>query len=309
MCVNPLTGLRDLAPNAAGRRPVAVMVENTPPARPQWGLSTPDLVIEGEVEGGITRMLWLYADISKAPKLGPVRSARHDYVELAEGFDAVYAHLGGSNLAYDKLQADRVSDIDGGRADGRYFARDKSRNVSREHTAYTTGENLAKAIAARKYRMEIRPDYAAPFSFAAEKRTPAGGSCGAVTAVFSGSYRHTFRYDEQSGLYINHMNKSEMKDANGETMKVANVIILYTDVSGPLDSAHHIDWDLKGGKGVYASDGAYEDITWSKGSSGDMLVLRAEDGSVLRLNPGKSWIGFVRSSRSSATVIEPAPSV
>ncbi|MFH5972295.1 DUF3048 N-terminal domain-containing protein, partial [Clostridium perfringens] len=93
----------------------------------------------------ITRMMWLYSDVSNVPKIGPTRSARHDYVELAEGLDALYVHFGGSNLAYDKIKADKVNDVDG-ITDGSYFARDKSRNVATEHTAYTTGENILKAI-------------------------------------------------------------------------------------------------------------------------------------------------------------------
>ncbi len=112
------------------KRPVCVMVENSPEARPQWGLCSPDIVVEGEVEGGITRMMWMYADISSAPKIGPTRSARHDYVRSAEGFDAIYVHFGGSNLAYDKISADKVDDIHGMKA-GSYFARDKARKVSR----------------------------------------------------------------------------------------------------------------------------------------------------------------------------------
>ena len=54
--INPLTGVADLSETAIGARPVAVMVENSPAARPQWGMSTPDVIIEGVVEGGITRM-------------------------------------------------------------------------------------------------------------------------------------------------------------------------------------------------------------------------------------------------------------
>ena len=57
--INPLTGLSGLSESAQGKRPVAVVVENSPEARPQWGLCSPDVVIEGLAEGGITRRLWL----------------------------------------------------------------------------------------------------------------------------------------------------------------------------------------------------------------------------------------------------------
>ena len=304
--VNPLTGLSVRA-EALGKRPVAVMVENSPAARPQWGLSSPDVVIEGLAEGGITRMLWLYADAADMSKVGPTRSARHDYVELAEGFDAVYVHFGGSVYAYDTLQKDGVDDIDGTKADGKYFARDKSRNVAVEHTAYTTGENMQKAITEKGLRTDIKEANAYPFTFATEKRTLSGGSCQSVLAVFSNSYKHTFKYNAEDGLYYNYMNSSEMKDANGETMKVANVLILYTNISNVAGSDKgHVDWDLSGGNGVYISNGTYQNITWSKGTASTPtapLKLTDESGNALQLNTGKMWIGFVPASNSSATVI------
>ena len=180
------------------------MVENSPSARPQWGLSTPDVVIEGVVEGGITRMMWLYADVNDIPKVGPTRSARHDYVELAEGFDAIYVHFGGSTYAYNTIKNDKVDDIDG-MYDGKYFARDKSRNVASEHTAYTTGENLYDAINTMKIRTEAKDGYTSPFTFASEKRTLPGGACSSVLTVFSNSYKHTFKYNAEDGLYYNYM--------------------------------------------------------------------------------------------------------
>lgn len=231
--VNPLTGLTGLPESSIGKRPVCVMVENSPEARPQWGLCSPDIVVEGEVEGGITRMMWMYANISSAPKIGPTRSARHDYVELAEGFDAIYVHFGGSNLAYDKISADKVDDIDGMKA-GSYFARDKARKVSREHTAYTSGENLSKAIADKGFRTDVKSGYGSPFTFASSKRTLSGGACNSVLAVFSGNYKHTFKYNADDGLYYNNMNSDPMKDADGNTMAVTNVIILTRESQDPL---------------------------------------------------------------------------
>lgn len=112
--INPLTGLSGLSESAQGKRPVAVVVENSPEARPQWGLCSPDVVIEGLAEGGITRMLWLYSDISKAGKIGPTRSARHNFVEMAASFDAIYVHFGGSYVAYNLFSSDSsLNHIDG----------------------------------------------------------------------------------------------------------------------------------------------------------------------------------------------------
>ena len=299
---NPLTGEDNLDAKMVGKRPIAIMVENSPQARPQWGLSTPDIVIEGLVEGGITRMMWLYADVNKVPKVGPTRSARHDYVELAEGMDAIYTHFGGSSYAYDAIKRDGVKDIDGTKGDGAYFKRDTTRKVDREHTAYTNGEMLAKAIEAKKMRTDVKKGAAPLFMFADETRTLSGGACKSIQVVFSQNYKHTFTFE--NGLYVNHMNKNVMKDANGDPMRVTNVLILYCGVS-PVQGSNkgHVDWDLSGGKGVYVTNGTMQNITWKKGAPNAPLQLRNADGKPLELNKGKSYIGFVPTAQAKNTVI------
>ena len=49
------------------------------------------------MEGGETRMLWLFADYTSVPdKIGPMRSARPPYIRFSEMFDAVFIHWGQS---------------------------------------------------------------------------------------------------------------------------------------------------------------------------------------------------------------------
>ena len=103
---------------------------------------------------------------------------------------------------------------------GSYFARDKARKVSREHTAYTSGENLSKAIADKGFRTDVKSGYGSPFTFASSKRSLSGGACNSVLAVFSGNYKHTFKYNANDGLYYNNMNSDPMKDADGNTREL-----------------------------------------------------------------------------------------
>lgn len=94
---NPLTGEADYNESAVGKRPVAIVVENSPQARPQYNMDTPDIIFEGEVEGGITRMLWFYADMTDLPEqVGPTRSARPSFVEFSQLFDSIFIHFGES---------------------------------------------------------------------------------------------------------------------------------------------------------------------------------------------------------------------
>ena len=64
----------------ANRHPVAVMIENSPDARPQAGLTSADIVYEAVTEGGITRFMGIFSQ-SYPTKAGPVRSARSYFID------------------------------------------------------------------------------------------------------------------------------------------------------------------------------------------------------------------------------------
>ena len=306
---NPLTGQDNLKSSAIGKRPVAVVVENSPAARPQWGLGSADITVEGLVEGGITRMLWLYADPSSIPKVGPTRSARMDFVEIAEGFDAIFVHFGGAETAYAAIRNRKVDDIDGNgqgnyKNTAQYFARDNSRRSrGKEHTAYTTGEWITKALSATGVRNDINSSYSTPFSFNEKTVSFTSGSCASIKFEFSSSYRHTFTYNTEDGLYYNHMNSSKMVDENGNQMSVSNVILLYFPSYKTINSAGSIDMDLSGGTGIIASNGTYEKITWKKGNPSDKIKLYDSNGKELKINTGKSYIGLIPNAKSSLTAI------
>lgn len=53
------------------------MIGNNDKSRPQHGLDQADLYVEAETEGGITRIMAVFANAARVPsQLGPVRSAR-----------------------------------------------------------------------------------------------------------------------------------------------------------------------------------------------------------------------------------------
>ena len=91
---NLLTGNIDLSDEAVGKRPVAVMVNNVNDALPQYGISDADIIFEMTVESDLTRMMALYADYTKVPKVCAVRSCRYYYPVMAHGFDAFYVNWG-----------------------------------------------------------------------------------------------------------------------------------------------------------------------------------------------------------------------
>ncbi|MBU2068178.1 DUF3048 domain-containing protein, partial [Patescibacteria group bacterium] len=100
--LSPLSGL---SCQNYQQRPLAIVLANDPVTRPLFGLSQADLVIEMPViTNSITRLIAFFV-CNQPEKIGSLRSARHDFIPLAQGLDAVLVHWGGSHFALDKLDA------------------------------------------------------------------------------------------------------------------------------------------------------------------------------------------------------------
>ncbi len=301
--INPLTGEANYPEELLKNRPVLISVENHKDARPQWGITDADIVWEMEAEGGITRMLLMFADASRIPdQVGPTRSARHYFVELVEGFDAIFVHFGGSPQAYTQLDNRGTDHIDG-MTDSGAFARDNSRNVSSEHRAYTTGEKVMNAIENKGFRTEADDDYLNPFKFNATAKKLADGDCNSMVVAFSSYATYTYNYSAEDNLYYSTLNGNSFKDSDGNQQSFTNLLICYADKSSLGDAKGRISFDLSEGEGVYVSNGTYQKITWEKGDYSDMMKFYDADGKELALNAGRTYIGIVASSQEGACTI------
>lgn len=298
---NPLTGEAGYDKALLKNRPVFVVVENTPEARPQWGLTSSDIVWEMVAEGGISRMLLMYADASRIPeKVGPIRSARHYFVDLVEGFDGLFVHFGYSPLAQSQIANHGVQNING--LVDNYFYRDTSRNVDSEHTWYTTGEAVQKAIENKEYRTEIEADYKSPFKFNSKDKT-LSAPCARVYVAFSSSYTYAYTYNTEKKVYEARLHGESFADSEGVQQSFKNIIICYTDVTSLNDNKGRVDFELSEGKGVYISNGSYTEITWEKGESDDMLKFYNKVGDELSLNVGRTYIAVMDKSAEPSNKI------
>ena len=147
--VHPLTGLPAETP--AADRPFAVIVENSPSARPQSGLHLADIVYEVLAEGDITRFVAIFHS-ETAEEIGPVRSMRPYFVELGMAADAVLVHAGWSQEAMNLMAKHKWNHLDEVYGDHAYYWRDKSRKAP--HNVYTSTELMRKGAEERKFRAE-----------------------------------------------------------------------------------------------------------------------------------------------------------
>lgn len=89
------------------RRPLVVMVENSPEARPHSGINRADIVYEAVAEGGVTRFMPIFlCDAARSSVVvAPVRSVRTYFIDWASeyGGTPLFGHVGGANCSGEKL--------------------------------------------------------------------------------------------------------------------------------------------------------------------------------------------------------------
>lgn len=298
---NPLTGQNDIVPGS-GTRPVAVMIENSAQARPQLGIDAADWLFEAETEGGITRMMAVFANSSRIPdKLGPVRSARTHFALLAQALDAVYAHFGRSAASLEMMNRYSIPHIEGLVYEGSTFIRDKSLAVSRGsvHSVVTSGEKIAARMKAMN--MTNASSRKAPFQFGNKAGDGAGSQ---VQIFFSGAQTVSFQYDSAAKLYKKSngplSNPTPHVTDQGVQLSFANVLIMYDEKYAENETT--ISFRLQGGSGLLISGGTSRSIRWTR--SGSQLSFMETDGSALQAAPGKSYIALLPNSNAGSTVVK-----
>lgn len=308
--VNPLTGL-EIDENTIGKRTVAIMVENHPEARPQWGMTdenyAPDIILEAEVEGGITRTMWLFGDFNHLPEMvGPVRSARPPYVKFSELFDAIYIHWGQSGTTSDYVGADTVITQDGVNNINQLsyygsialFDRCYDRDVSLEHTGVLYGDRLPTAIEEYGYRTEIEEEKMTRLEFNNEPVPLGETKCTSLTCLISGrSWYKNWTYSEEDKLY-------HTSDFDNDLTR-ENILILFDTteyIYKASKGVSYCNYLLAGGEGKLASQGTIIDIVWSVEDG--KLVLKDANGEIVKLNPGKTWIGYASGNQGGYVSFE-----
>lgn len=296
-----LTGL-PVADASVNQKPVtAVMVENSIDARPQSGLGDAGVVFEAVAEGGVTRFMALYQDTAPT-NVGPIRSARPYYISWALGFDAGYAHVGGSDAGLADIKAWGVRDLDQF-YNGSSYHRISSRAAP--HNVYTGIDTLNQLEASKGYTSSTYTGFArtsddpykapAANGQATDSRTPATS----INFSLSGpTYDPHFDYVAASNSYNRSEAGEPQTDANtGKQLSPKVVIAMVLQLGrGALDSsgAYYSDYTTTGSGTAYIfQNGTVQTGQWSKASNTAQLSFTDASGKVIPLNRGQTWISAV----------------
>lgn len=297
---NPLTG-EPMAEPYTGR-PAAVMLNNYKQAMPQFGVGDADILYEVLAEGGITRCMGIYSDISGVERLCSIRSARKYYVDILRGYDAWYIHAGGSTEADAYMKNIGLNHLDGTMEDCDYFKRDKDRlnaGYSSEHTLYTTGQWAVSGASKKGFDLTTEnASYGMTFD---DKVVIVGQSAKKLTVYFNmggkpGAYTKStaFTYDPDTKLYSAAQHGGAYVDAStGKTVTFRNILVLRMATSVQAGTDLLTINTTGSGSGYFICNGQIVNIKWSRSSVTQPFTYTLENGTPITLGVGSTYIGIV----------------
>src|SRR5687768_11915468 len=303
----PLTGV-PVTPERAAQHPIAVMVDDLGPARPQSGFSAASVVWHAPAEGGIPRYMMVFQENVPA-EVGPVRSARHYYIAWAAEWKAVYVHSGGSPQALRTLReqgnGQLVYNADEFRWGGSFHRTDRPR----PHNLFTSGDELRKLAAAVKATdgpmtpaWTFGPD-------APEIHRPRGGS---IVVAYSAN-QITYKYEWQTNTYLRSVTgeKKQVDASTGARVNPRNVIVMIVRF-GPLNDGsnkHRLEADVVGsGTAWISTNGITTKGTWRKESLTEPTQFFDADGNPARLSVGQTFVQVMQANNKIVfTPGEPPP--
>ncbi|WP_427365410.1 DUF3048 domain-containing protein [Candidatus Caldatribacterium saccharofermentans] len=271
------------------RRPFAFAIENTPQARPQYGLSRASVVYEMLTEGGITRFLAVFEPQS-AGRVGPVRSARPYFVLKAFEHDAILVHSGGSVEAYTYLRELAVDHIDE-QKNFRPFERVRDRRPP--HNLYALFPGLLEEV----QRLGLgRPARAATFALLAPGEDLEGQEATKLEIRYDRNYRVQFTYDPERQVYLRSVNGEPHRDGESGVQIACGTIIVQVAEHKVKDAEGRVEIRFVGrGSGWMFLRGKAVPIVWEKKNFREKTRYYLQDGREARIASFPVWVEVIDS--------------
>lgn len=273
-----LTGLQ-VDPSVNERPVTAIMIENSTDARPQSGLNQAGVVFEAIAEGGITRFVTLFQD-TEPDYIGPVRSARPYYIQWMLGFDAAYAHAGGSAEALSLINQWHVKDLN---HHSSYFWRVNNRAAP--HNLYTSIPKLREYEAQKGYG---KSNFT-PLPRKAKEEPSAAPTARTIDLnISSANFNVHYDYDPATNSYKRSEGGKPHTDEKSGAQLSPKVVVALIMPQGK-NGVYYTYQTIGSGQVLVFQDGIVTAGTWKKDSNNANFTFTDANGAELKLNPGQTW--------------------
>ena len=285
--ISSITGLKCENYN---RRPFAVMLAEDPITRPLSGVAAADMVIEMPViTGSITRMMAVF-QCDLPDEIGSVRSARHDFIPLALGLDAIYAHWGGSHFALDKLDEGIIDNLDA--LKDPYAAFFRKNGIEAPHNGFTSADRLINAAEKSDYSLEDKFSGYPHLEDAKAKIQQKGK----IIITYGGPYRVYYEYNPTENTYKRWRDENREIDKNNGNQAEASVVVIMRAESRMIEPPNYNEVQIEGtGEATIYQNGEEIKGSWEKRGiySNSKLTFFDTSGKEIKFTPGKIWIEVV----------------
>ena len=295
-----LTGL-PIDEEHVNRRPIAVVVNNHYSALPQNGLLNADVIYEVLAESEITRFVAIFHSEMPLDKVGPIRSTRTYFADMALNHDAIFVIHGGTVDGYQRARNNFDALLDGMVLEPTIFWRDRnypqwtgiSSQRALEHSSYSSWQRISQHLQAQNKRDTIEPDPQLGFNFGEIPQTIRRvGNAQVVSVPFSFLYTRTFEFEPAQNRYLVSNHHGAHVDAETREQLVTNNILVqfvHSRVIDPVAGYKAVD-TVGSGDGYLFTGGEQFVLRWQKASHTSPMQWFFECGTPLVLTPGKTWI-------------------
>jgi hypothetical protein len=281
--VNPFTGIG--GPPAGPV--IAVKIDNVSDAKPQVGLTRADVVYVELAEGGLTRLVAIYA--SQRPRtVAPVRSVRNSDPELlAEYGPIALAFSGGAAGVVANFHRSTLADGSANRHGGAY------RRLSTKPAPHNLAVDLyllAKSMPTAGKARDVGFHWAAVDPRVKRARTVRG-----FTLQLGGTPIR-YLWDGPHHAFVQANSGGPIREVGGRPLATPNVLVQFCPVgvdSSDVDAAGNAArYTHTVGKGrvLLFRDGRVIEGTWQRVHRGDRTTYLDKSGKPLLLHPGGTWV-------------------
>ncbi len=286
-------------------RPIAFMIDNNVNAQPQSALNKAYLVYEIIVEGGETRLMALFKNVDVTNEdvtVGPIRSARHYFIDYALENDAIYAHLGQSPQAESYIKNFNVADINGqiydtgkARTSSSLYWREKNKKAP--HNAYTSIKSIQEICKKQKYKTTSNKESVLNYVTEEVKlEGPNAKVANTITIPYGTNHTVKYVYNAETGRYIRYSKgKKQIDEVTKEDVTTKNIIVSFIKNTTLDDGEGKGRQDLNNftnADGYYITNGKAIRITCKKQYVGGQTQYVDENGNKINVNDGNTWINI-----------------
>lgn len=288
---SPLTGREVLNAAATTEATTCIMIENSPEARPQSGLTEAGVVYEAIAEGGITRFMAIYQQ-AKPNYIGPVRSVRLYYAQWATPYHCSIAHVGGAADALELIRNNSLyRDID------QFFNANSYWRISSRYAPHNVYTSFDKLDALNQTKGYTTSEFIG-FDRLDPDKTPTipDDAVSPITIKISSSlYNPVYNYDPNTNTYLRSYQSGGSHfdiTADGTKTQVAPNVVIAIEVQTTSRPGSSYPNYVTTGSGIahIFQNGSVIKGTWQRDNVESELRFLDESGNSIALNPGQVWI-------------------